>query len=137
MPVLLMELPFIRNRAVKQAGVTRTCNIKYTVERWPIRGKRSASQRIFQSNVSDWMISTVWGQGSRIGSRRSNAENQRNDLISHDCGTIASPCRCVTICIHDYRPREAERTRGKKKRLNSLGEAGRGEMPKMCLYPPA
>lgn len=66
-----------------------------------------------------------------MGSRRSNTENQRNDLISHDCGTIASPCRCVTICIHDYRPREAERTRGKKK-VEFLGR-GRSKCQK-CAY---
>lgn len=67
-----------------------------------------------------WMISAtrcwfgVKVGASPTGSRRSNTENQRNDLISNDCGTIASPCRRVTICIHDYRPRKAERTRGKK-----------------------
>ncbi|KAL0122769.1 hypothetical protein PUN28_007458 [Cardiocondyla obscurior] len=48
-----------------------------------------------------------------IGSRGSNTENQRNDLIRHDCGTIASPGRSVTICIHDYRPRK------KKKKYNA------------------
>lgn len=91
---------------------------------WKTVSKRTddSSWRVLYPPVSDLLddLSTtrcwfgVKVGASPTGSRRSNTENQRNDLISNDCGTIASPCRRVTICIHDYRPRKAERTRGKK-----------------------
>lgn len=65
-----------------------------------------------------------------MDSRRSNTENQRNDLIRHDCGTIASPCRSVTICIHDYRVRKAaereEERRGEEKNIEFLSFGGDG-----------
>jgi len=63
------------------------------------------------------------GSSPPMGSRGSNTENQRNDLIRHDCGTIASPGRSVTICIHDYRPRRAW-TEERKKILNSSSRGG-------------
>lgn len=75
--------------------------------------------------IFDDLLLRGQGRPSPMGSRRSNTENQRNDLIRHDCGTIASPRRRVTICIHDYRPRKAERRKGKKVEFLGRGKSRR------------
>lgn len=61
-----------------------------------------------------------------MDSRRSNTENQRNDLIRHDCGTIASPCRSVTICIYDYRVRKAAERGEERKKISNSSLGGDG-----------
>lgn len=99
------EHEFLRG-GVRISGVKANLSAAHIARRHAV----AASRRGGSGSQDDLDDPPLWGQGRPpppMGSRGSNTENQRNDLIRHDCETIASPGRTVTICIHDYRPRRA------------------------------